>query len=118
MNDPTIDFINTMYNQKIENLKRHIRSEVAKHISSPSYDSFYKHISDLYAEQVRLINIERRNCINILSEYLYTQDFVSFIDIGNQMSQIKIYDKKKYDYIVDKAFAIDTPLSMFKFKYA
>jgi hypothetical protein len=34
------------------------------------------------------------------------------------MSQIKIYDKKKYDYIVDKAFAIDTPLSMFKFKYA
>jgi hypothetical protein len=118
MNDPTIDFINVMYDQRIENLKLQVRSEIAKHILSPTYNTFYNHIRNLYAEQVELINIERRNCINILSEQLYAQDFNSFMNIGNQMSQINIYDKKNYEYIVDKAFAIDTPLSIFKFKYA
>ena len=118
MNDPTIDFINSMYNQKISNLKLQIRSELAKYIASPTYDLFYKYISDLYVEQVDLINVERRNCINVVSEHLYTQDFSSFMNIGNQMSQIKMYDKKKYEFLVDQAFCVDTPLSIFKFKYA
>ena len=118
MNDPTIDFINVMYNQRIENLKIQIRSEVAKYISSPTYDLFYKQMSELYIKQVESINIERRSCINILSEHLYTQDFNSFMNIGQQMSQIKMYDKKKYDFLVDHAFSVNTSLSLFKFKYA
>ena len=118
MNDSTIDFINAMYNQKISNLKLQIRSELAKYIASPTYDLFYKYISDLYVEQVDLINIERRSCINILSEHLYTQDFNIFMNIGKQMYEIKHLNKKSYDHIVDKAFAIDSPLSLYKFKYA
>jgi hypothetical protein len=118
MNDPSINLVNAMYDQKIEDLRFQIRSEVAKHISSPTYDVFYKHINEIYIKQVEAINIERRNCINILSEHLYTQDFNSFMNIGNQMSQIKMYDKKKYDFLVDQAFAVNTPLSLFKFKYA
>jgi hypothetical protein len=118
MNDPTIDFINVMYDQRIENLKLQIRSEVAKYISSPTYNLFYKQMSELYIKQVESINIERRSCINIVSEQLYTQDFNSFMYIGEQMYEIKHLDKYNYDYIVDKAFCIDTPLSIFKFKYA
>jgi len=121
MNDPSvnyINFINIMYDKKISDLKHNIRSEVVKHISSPTYDMFYKHINEIYLKQVELINIERRSCINILNEQMYIQDFRTFMSIGHYMSQIKSIDKKKYEFIVDKAFCIDTPLSMFKFKYA
>ena len=118
MNDPTITLVNAMYDQRIENLRNQIRSEIAKYISSPSYDLFYKQMNELYIKQAEAINLERRSCINILSEQLYTQDFNSFMNIGNQMSQIKMYDKRKYDFLVDQAFAVNTSLSLFKFKYA
>ena len=118
MNDPSINLVNAMYDQKIEDLRFQIRSEVAKHISSPTYDVFYKHINEIYIKQVEAINIERRSCINILSEHLYTQDFNIFMNIGQQMYEIKHLNKKSYDHIVDKAFAVNTPLSLYKFKYA
>lgn len=118
MNNPTISFINSMYDKKIYDLKLQVRSEVSKYISSPKNESFYTQINDIYNKQVELINIERKGCISILCEHMYIQEFNNFMSIGAHMYQLKKSDKKNYEFIVDKAFATDSSLSMYKFKYA
>jgi hypothetical protein len=118
MSDPVVNLINAIYDRKLSDLNLQIQNEISKQLGSPTFNIFFQEINVLYLKQVDLINIERNLHINNWGNHIYTQDFKQFLDIGKQMSEMKNSSRKSYDYIVDKAFAIDTPLSLYKFKYA
>lgn len=118
MSDPVINLINAIYDKKISDLNLQVQSEITKHSNSITFNSFFLDINTLYLKQVELINVERRIHIANWDNHLYTQDFKNFMEIGKQMNEIKIRDKKSHEHLVDRAFAINTPLSLYKFKYA
>lgn len=118
MNNSIISLINIMYDKKISDLNLKIQDEIDRNIFNPNISDLTYEINLFYLKQVELINLERRNYFNIMKEYLNIQELDKFNSIGTQMSHIKSLNKKHYEYIVDKAFCMDTSLSLYKFKYA
>lgn len=118
MNDPMIDFINSMYDQKITELNAQIQSEIDKHAYQPTFNIAFQELNILYVKKAEFINSERHKFISIWNSHMHNQDMINFMSIGHQMNEIKKMNRKSYDHIVDKAFAVDSPLSLYKFKYA
>ncbi len=113
-----IDTVNYIYDQKILELRELFQFEIEKFNEKIISKEYFDYVFEIYHKKVNDINIERLSFIENFNKNLYIMEMNNFLSIGERMKELKYQNRKEYNYIVDKAFAINTPLSMFKFKYA
>lgn len=118
MNNAMVDYINTIFDNKISEINRSFEKKISENIHNPIFTAFLHDVNMLQLKNIEIINIERNKCFYMWNEYLKNQEFENFISIGQEMYKIKHSDRKSYDHIVDKAFSSENPLSLYKFKYA
>jgi hypothetical protein len=117
-NSVVADAINYIYEQKISELRIHFQIDIEKFNNKLITKEYFDYVFEIYNKKINDINIERISFLEKFNQKIHIQEMNSFLSIGERMKDLKSQNKQYYNYIVDKAFAINTPLSMFKFKYA
>jgi hypothetical protein len=117
-NSVVIDTINYIYDQKILELRNNFQNDIEKFNKKLISKEYFDYVFEIYNKRINDINLEKVLFLENLNKKLYIQDINNFLIVGERMKDLKSNNKKYYNYIVDKAFAINTPLSMFNFKYA
>jgi hypothetical protein len=113
-----VDTINYIYDKKILELRELFQIEIQKFNEKIISKEHFDIIFEIYHKKINDINMERIIFIENFNKSIYTMEMNNFLLIGERMKELKYQNGKEYNYVVDKAFAINTPLSMFKFKYA
>ena len=119
MNNSVIsETINYIYEQKISELRIHFQIDIEKFNNKLITKEYFDYVFEIYHKKINDINLEKISFLENFNRKMYIQEMKDFLTIGEKMQEFKYQNKKYYDYIVDRAFAINTPLSMYKFKYA
>ena len=112
-----LPLFNVIHERKINEANLEYEINFGRCIASKN-QSLLSKVHDDYMKKLKDIEDEYNRYNAAVQGLIMVQEFCDFLEIGKRMSMIKSYDKNHYNYIVDRAFACDTPVSLFKFKYA
>ena len=118
MNSIVADAINYIYDQKILELRNHIQIDIEKFNAKLISKEYFDYTFEIYRKKIMNINTERLIFLQNLNKTLQDQETINFLSTGERMRELRVHNRGYYNYVVDKAFALNTPLSTYKFKYA
>ena len=108
---------NSIYNKRLSDARLEYDIEISKCIITNNHLLLIQ-VNENYRKKVDTINLEYQKYNQLVYTYAEEQEKVDFMEVGQKMSLLKNLNKNYYNYVVDRAFSYDSPLSLFKFKYA